>query len=77
MVLKADHTLAGKTVFGCILPFATSLAGKPVLAPGFKFNYLLAVEPVFNVAVVKEDSGVVPLTCRFDDCFLRIGGVMA
>ncbi len=56
MILKAEVTNGCKSVFGCSCPFATVLEGKPLRSPGFKLNYLLSVQPVFHMAVVKQNS---------------------
>ena len=66
MVLQADVTGAGHSVFSAVCPLAGSLAGEPVLAPGIELDRHLPVEDVGHVAVVEDDFGLVPLSVRIE-----------
>ena len=55
MVLEADHTLVGETIFGCVTPFAAGLLLEPVVCPGLELKNLLSVQPMLHMTVVKDN----------------------
>ena len=62
MVLQTEVTHGCKSVFRRAGPFAAVLKGEPLRSPCFKLNYLLSVQPVFCVAVIKENPRAVPFS---------------
>ena len=75
MVLEANHAAACQAVFGCHLPLAAVLAGKPIIGPCLKFKYLFAIEIVLYVAVIEHYARIVPFALLIYFLFVGVGQI--